>query len=445
MTQAGLTTESSATSARHRSRVGESPTEQSANVIKPRVLLSRTTVNQNTRNALRSLVEHEMLAEFWTTFVWDAKSIWNPLLPEGLRRQLARRAIPEAPSELVKSVPWREVVRLGARGTLLQNLLCSGERPFSVPAMGVNFDRRVARRVRQVHPDMVYAYDGAALQTFREARKHGVTTIEEQSSSHWRWARDFFAEEAEREPEFAGLLPNLRDSDGHLEGKEEELQLADHVFVPSQHIKQSLSGVIPESKIRMVPYGAPELKPWRPSSRRAHAPLEVLFVGNLGQHKGIGYLLEAMDLLGGLAQLTMVGSRLRPNARVDEACHRWRWIESLPHDKIMDLMQKSDVLVLPSLSDAFGLVVTEALACGLPVIITPHTGASEIIRDGREGYIVPIRRADLIAARLETLHSDRAMLAEMSRQAQATAERNSWEHYRAHWAQEIRSLPCTCR
>jgi glycosyltransferase involved in cell wall biosynthesis len=168
--------------------------------------------------------------------------------------------------------------------------------------------------------------------------------------------------------------------------------------------------------------------------------LKVLFVGNLGQHKGIAYLLEAMDLLGGQAELTMVGFRLRPNPRVDEACRRWRWIETLPHGRVMDLMQESDVLVLPSLSDAFGLVVTEALACGLPVIVTPNTGVSEIICDGREGYVVPIRRADIIASRLQTLHADRELLAEMSRRAQLTAAQNSWEHYRANWVRMIRSV-----
>jgi glycosyltransferase involved in cell wall biosynthesis len=197
---------------------------------------------------------------------------------------------------------------------------------------------------------------------------------------------------------------------------------------------------VPSEKIVVIPYGAPEIKPRLHLNRDSHAPLKVLFVGNLGQHKGIGYLLEAMHLLGGMAELTLVGRRLHPNAKVDEACRRWRWFESLPHALVLEVMQESDVLVLPSLSDAFGLVVTEALACGLPVIVTPNTGASEIIHDGREGYVVPIRRADLIASRLETLHADPPLLAQMSRHAQQTAAQNCWENYRANWAQTVRSL-----
>ena len=138
---------------------------------KPKVLLSRATANQNTRNALRSLVEQDMLAEFWTTFVWNPQSLWNSLLPARLRTQLARRSIPEAPADLVKSVPWRELLRLGSRGTPLQNWPCSGERPFSIIGMSRHFDRQVARRVRRLRPNIVYANEGAALQTFREAGK----------------------------------------------------------------------------------------------------------------------------------------------------------------------------------------------------------------------------------------------------------------------------------
>lgn len=422
------------------SEVAESCSPDASAAEKCAVLLSHPTGNQNVRNTLRSLFDHELLAEFWTTIFWDPESPWNRLLPAGMRAQLARRSFTEAPARKIKCVPWREIARLAARPLPFGDLLSSGERPFSIIGMCRHFDGHVARRVQRPHPDIVYAYEGAALQTFREARKHGITTIEEQASSHWRWARNLFAEEAERKPEFANLLPTLRDPASHLEWKDEELMLADYVFAPSKHISRTLAGVVPEDKIRTIPYGAPEVRQRRHSSGDSSAPLKVLFVGNLGQHKGIGYLLEALDLVGGQAELTMVGRRLRANAKVDEACRRWRWFEALPHSRVLDLMQESDVLVLPSLSDAFGLVVTEAMACGLPVIVTPNTGASEIIRDGREGYIVPIRRADTIACRLETLHSDRAALTEMSRRAQITAAENSWDNYRANWARIIRSL-----
>jgi glycosyltransferase involved in cell wall biosynthesis len=167
--------------------------------------------------------------------------------------------------------------------------------------------------------------------------------------------------------------------------------------------------------------------------------LRVLFAGALHQRKGIGYLLEAIDLLGSNVELTLIGQRLAANPIVDAACRRWRWFESLPHSGVLDVMMDSDVLVLPSLSEGFGLVVTEALACGLPVIVTPNVGASDLVCDGREGFVVPVCSVEGIAGRLNRLHQDRDLLAGMSQNAQTVAARHSWENYRQTWAETVKA------
>jgi glycosyltransferase involved in cell wall biosynthesis len=407
---------------------------------KPRVLLSHPTGNQNVRNALASLAEREMLAEFWTTIAWDAQSGWHRLLPRRVRMLLERRAYPGVPRDRVRSVAWREAIRLGAGPTPVNHLLTSGERPFSIVGVYRHFDSKVARRVDGLRPDAVYAYEGGALQTFREAKRLGIRTIYELTSSYWYWVRDLLNDEAERNPAFVELLPNLADSTKHLRWKDEELSLADHVFVASEHVRRTLAGAVPDEKIRVVHYGAPEIRRRARAAADSAWPLRVLFVGVLVQHKGIGYLLDAIDRLGPRVELTLVGRRFRPNARVDEACRRRRWFETLPHGRVLDVMMESDVLVLPSLGEGFGLVVTEALACGVPVIVTANVGASDLVRDGREGFVVPVRSADAIAERLKTLDGDRELLAAMSRQAQETAARQSWESYRAKFADTLEAV-----
>ncbi len=404
----------------------------------PSVLISHPTGNQNVRNALRSLVEHDMLAEFWTAIAWNPESQWNKFLPSRLRAQLARRSFAEAPRERMKSVPWREIVRLGARSTPLEDLLCSGERPFSVIGMYRQFDNTVARRLREIKADAVYAYEGGALQTFREAKRLGIKALYELPSSYWHWEHKLLSEEAERYPEFAALLPKLRDSVLHMEEKDEELLLADYVLVPSEHVRQTLAGVVPDEKVRVISYGAPAIRRQKRISYDSSRPLKVLFVGALTQRKGIGYLLDAIDRLGSQVELTLVGQRFSANPRVDDACSRWRWFETLPHSGVMDLMQEADVLVLPSLAEGCALVVLEALACGLPVIVTPNTGSLEFVRDGCEGFVVPICRADEIADRLNALNRDRELLAEMSHNAETTAARQSWETYRENWAETVK-------
>jgi len=406
------------------------------------VLISHPTGNQNLRNALRSLVENKMLSEFWTTIAWDRESPWNRFLPAGLRTQLTRRSYADTPKEQIRCVPWREMVRLGVKYLPFESALCSGEGPFSVIGMYRDFDKHVAQRLGRINVNAVYAYEGGALKTFEEARRLRIATAYELPSGYWYWERDLLLKEAEQNPEFAELHPKLTDSQGHMEWKDEELRRADVIIVASQHVRRTLAGVVADEKIRVVNYGAPPVQPVREIARYAHAPLKVLFVGALIQRKGIGYLLDAVEKLGSQVELTLIGTRFAPNAQVDAACRRWKWFETISHGEVLEVMKQSDVLVLPSLSEAFGLVVTEALSCGVPVIITPNVGAGDLVADGREGFIVPICSSDAIADRLSGLNHDRDLLAEMSQNARATAAEKSWAVYRANWVTALRGALC---
>ncbi|HEY0777071.1 MAG TPA: glycosyltransferase family 4 protein, partial [Gemmatirosa sp.] len=90
----------------------------------------------------------------------------------------------------------------------------------------------------------------------------------------------------------------------------------------------------------------------------------------------------------------------------------------------------SDVCCLPSLSDAFGHVLLEALACGTPVIGTPNTAAPDLVTPGENGFIVPIRDVDALAGALAWCYEHRDALAEMRAQARRCAERFSWSAFR---------------
>jgi starch synthase len=408
----------------------------------PSVLLSHPTGNQNVRNALHALTERNMLAEFWTAIGWSSASFGNKLLPSSMRTLLARRSFPEAPREKVRSVPSREMIRLAVRFSPLERFLTAGERPFSVVGMYRHFDTRVARRLRNLGADAVYAYEGGAFHTFQEARRRGIKTVYELTTGHWRWKRQMLEEEAERNPASAPYLSQLKDSDRHLAEKGEELELADFVFVPSQHVRRTLAGVIPDERIRVIGYGAPSVESRRRDVRASSQPLRVLFAGALSRQKGIAYLLDAVALMNTQLELTLIGRRLGADPRVDEACGKYRWLQSVSHRQMLEAMMQSDVLVLPSFSEGFGLVVTEALACGVTVIVTPNVGASDLVCDGKEGFVVPVGSSEAIADRLNALEEDRALLAQMSLNAQTTAAAQPWAEYRRNFAENVRAVSC---
>jgi glycosyltransferase involved in cell wall biosynthesis len=311
---------------------------------------------------------------------------------------------------------------------------------LSVDAVFSDLDRKVAARLRQL-PDckLVYAYEDGALETFRAAQAKNISRVYDLPIGYWKVAQQIYAEEREREPAWAATLTGVRDSEEKLARKDEELKLADRVVVASSFTKETLQAADLAVEVQVIPYGAPAAIP--PNVEAHSGALRVLFVGSLGQRKGLSYLLEAIELLGSKVELTLLGRKAVDGCRpLEEAIRKHCWISSLPHPELLRVMQQHDVLVLPSLFEGFGLVILEAMAQRLPVITTAHTGGPDVISQGVDGFIVPIRSAEAIAARLDQLASDAVLLREMKRAAGVKAKSQRWENYRESLAQMAQDL-----
>jgi starch synthase len=398
------------------------------------ILLSHPTGNQNSRNAARALLEGNLLAEFWTSVAWQSDGIINRFLPGGLRAQLARRTFADLPMKRIRTAPWRELGRFAAPCLGLAGLTRHETGCFSVDAVFRDFDRRVASRVRKsASITAVFAGEDFAMETFEAARERRLSRIYELPIGYWRAAQALYREEAELEPEWASTLGGLNDSAGKLERKDRELRAAEVVLVPSTFTRDTLTllpGTAPT--VLVNPYGAPPVTVEQHlATRRGRKKLRVLFVGALSQRKGLSYLLAAIDRLGSSVELTLLGRRASEAcAPLDAATNKHRWVSSVPHEEVLGEMERHDVLVFPSLFEGMALVVLEALSRGLPVITTKHSGAADLLREGMDGFIVPIRSADAIVERLEMLVRDRGLLAEMKREARITAMKYTWEAYR---------------
>jgi glycosyltransferase involved in cell wall biosynthesis len=213
------------------------------------------------------------------------------------------------------------------------------------------------------------------------------------------------------------------------------LELSDTVIVASDFTRRTLQlAPTRELNVHVIPYGAPPVAPPL-APPPSGGKLRVLFVGALGQRKGLSYLLSAMRQVAGVAELTLLGRKTSEACEpLNAATRAHRWIPSLPHHEVLAEMARHDVLVFPSLFEGFGLVLLEAMSGGLPVITTAHTAGPDFIREGVDGFIVPIRSAAAISEKLEVLAKDRELLAEMKRAARATADRCSWDGYRRRLA-----------
>jgi alpha-maltose-1-phosphate synthase len=408
------------------------------------ILFSHPIGNQNVREALLAFDEAGVLAEFWTTISWNPQSAISRVLPQSLRELFARRSFAESVRSRTHTVPVREAFRLLAGAGGFSSRHETGA--LSIDAVSRELDQKVAQRLRKIDPPSpnaspartcgaasnvraVYAYEDGALQTFCAARDRSLQRIYDLPIGYWRVGQRIFAEESEREPEWAPTLTGTLDSGEKLARKDDELRLATRVIVASTFTKQTLVDSPCTAAIDVIPYGAP---PGVSSEiAKSSGKLKVLFAGSLGQRKGLSYLLNAIEVLKNRVELTLLGRKAASGcAPLESAIRRHRWLPSLSHTAVLREMQANDVLVLPSLFEGFGLVILEAMAQGTPVITTAHTAGPDVIEDGTDGFIIPIRSPEAIVEKLELLASDRDLLMAMKSAARLSAQSRSWTTYR---------------
>jgi len=304
------------------------------------------------------------------------------------------------------------------------------------------FDRLVLRHGFG-EADTVYGFNGAALQLVDAAKGRGMRCIVEQTIAPQRFHDRILSEELARWP---GWQPDLvlPDEDAcPLAAREEaEWAKADLILCGSPFVVEALRACGgPAERCVVVPYGVDPGRFAVPDRLRRGAGerLRVLFVGEVGLRKGAPDLLEALRQLGpGRVEARLVGEMRLARERLGPYAEVARFEGAVPRSRMRELFAWADVFVLPSLCEGSATATYEALAAGLPVVATPNTGS--VVRDGVEGYLVPIRSPEAIAERLERLVSDRERLAAMSASARSRAAEFGWDRYGQRLLAAVRRL-----
>jgi glycosyltransferase involved in cell wall biosynthesis len=289
------------------------------------------------------------------------------------------------------------------------------------------FDRWVARRwIRDC--DVYWGFQGSCLESLRAARKTGITAVAEFSTAHVTMAIDVLSQEAKRHPEWASTISNFHFPDWYRERLEQEPHAADVCIVASAYTRCSLEAVgIDSDQIQHLPLGA-DLGQFRFVRRSAEGPFRILFVGGVGQRKGVKYLLQAFDRMRGAGvELTIAGPLPADMRPLTPYQNRVRLTGRLDPVDIVREMHQAHVLVLPSVFEGFGLVIPEAMATGMPVIASTHSAGPEIIREGQDGFVLEPDDVEGLAEKLELLRADRQRAVEMGVQAAERAREFSWE------------------
>jgi len=157
----------------------------------------------------------------------------------------------------------------------------------------------------------------------------------------------------------------------------------------------------------------------------------ILLIGNDWRKKGLDCLLEAIYRLKSLPICLLVVGKDDPNpylVRIRERGLNGRVTFLPPRPDVEAYYAAADAYVAPSLEDAFALPPAEAMACGLPVIVSSQAGVSEIIKDGVDGLILKDPRdPEELSRLLQLLYSDKSLQERLSQNASQTAQQFTWE------------------
>ena len=259
------------------------------------------------------------------------------------------------------------------------------------------FDRAISKKLRPA--DFIHGMPGQCLETFRRAKTMGILRILNHASGPVEDQERILDEEHRRHGR--PRKTSKRFDATYFAKEREEYELADFHCVASTVVRDQLAARgIASERIMVVPYGADPLRfPKRQSQTPPHT-LRIVFAGNSSLRKGIPDLLGALEKAGARPwECHFLGNPAR-ETEGDFQSYRGQ-IPLIRHgalsqEQLADEFRKASVLILPSAEEAFGLVVVQALQCGVPCIVSDRVGAKDLIQHRRNGSIIPFPTRELL-------------------------------------------------
>ena len=408
------------------------------------VLLFHPSVAPFVQHAAAALHEAGQLDRFVTTVRDDPDSILqraaghlSAVLGGDLRSRFRRRAVTEVPADKVESRPWGELLRLSASMIDIDGRLTDLVWEWAE----TGFDRGVAARLP---PGLtgVYGFEHSSLATFRRARQLGLRVAYDVPAPEAGFVKQLLDREMERFPELRTNYDRHTDKRDprRIARRHEEWKCADVVITASRFTRDSYAAAgLDVGKAKIVPYGAPPVVATSADMPATERPTFVC-AGTFSIRKGAHYLLDAwrQGNLGRHARLLVFGAVALPERVLRPLPDGVELRGSIPRDALLGEMHRADALVFPTLCDGFGMVATEAWACGLPVITTDRAGASDQLRHEENGLLIRAGDTTAIREALEWCLVQRPRLRAMREAAAATAAHWQWSDYRRALATALR-------
>ena len=208
------------------------------------IILSHPTGNANVRAVLEAFARKDALESYSTTLASHPQSLISKVGLSSIYNELQRRSYSNQINPYIQDYPIPEIVRLLATKLNLKFLTRHETGKFSVDGIYRYLDKKVSESLeknKNSNVKGVYAYEDGALETFRIAKKEGITTFYDLPIAYWETGSKLMKEESERYPLWSKTLAGgIKDSPEKLARKTKELELADVVIGPGSFVMDSL-------------------------------------------------------------------------------------------------------------------------------------------------------------------------------------------------------------
>lgn len=304
-----------------------------------------------------------------------------------------------------------------------------------------NFDRWAASKLPNYPKAKVFiGWSAMSLNSILVAKKLGMKTIVERGSSHIEYQNRILSEEYKKFNRDFSIDQRV------IEKELKEYDAADFISIPSFFVKRTfLEMGVPSNKLILNNYGVSSY--FRPvHTKKLNDKFVILYLGTVCIRKGLVYLFEALSLLSieeNDYEVWFIGSVAEEMTETIEKYGRknWHWKGHKPHYELADLISECDIAVHPSIEEGLSMVIAQILACGVPVIATTNTGGEDIIEDGINGFIIPIRSPHAIANKIMQLYNDKTLLLSMKLNAVNIARKSlHWDNYGTRYDRFIKQI-----
>ena len=352
-------------------------------------------------------------------FPYSLMGIFPKKLSRKIIQMLNKRSIPGMNPKNVISIggPWLEIIF----------------RPFSLfnewSKIYDWLENRWLIRFSKNGTTVLHCFDGTSKRTLRSAHLKGIKTILELTIP------PVFIDSVADDRARLGIILSERSLN---KIRFQEKKVIDACFEADYCLAESWItvntllqlGILP-NKIILSPLGV-DIEHFHPKTTPRNSKIfTVLYMGQIGIRKGVRYLLDAwkdLDLPG--SELVLAGYVNKSDAGdflLEKYKGSFRWLGFVPDDKQVQLYQDADIFVLPSLADGSSLATHEAMACGLPCIISANVGC--MVRDGIDGLVIPVRDIESLKTAIISMYNNSSMRQQMSIDARSRALHLSWEEY----------------